>query len=41
MNLVAVTGNVEQTREVGAAVAGVARAGDVIVLAGDLGAGRP
>lgn len=40
MNLVAVTGNVEQTREVGAAVAGVARAGDVIVLAGDLGAGK-
>jgi tRNA threonylcarbamoyladenosine biosynthesis protein TsaE len=34
------TRSVEGTREVGAAVAGLARPGDVVVLAGDLGAGK-
>jgi len=34
------TASVEETRDVGAAVAGLARPGDVIVLAGDLGAGK-
>jgi tRNA threonylcarbamoyladenosine biosynthesis protein TsaE len=31
---------VDETRELGAAIAGVARPGDVLVLAGDLGAGK-
>jgi tRNA threonylcarbamoyladenosine biosynthesis protein TsaE len=39
-DLRAVTGSVDATRDVGAAVAGLARAGDVVVLAGDLGAGK-
>jgi tRNA threonylcarbamoyladenosine biosynthesis protein TsaE len=34
------TASVEETRDVGAAVAGLARPGDVVVLAGDLGAGK-
>jgi tRNA threonylcarbamoyladenosine biosynthesis protein TsaE len=36
----ATTGSVDATRDLGAAVAGLARAGDVVVLAGDLGAGK-
>ena len=34
------TGSVEETRSVGAALAELARPGDVIVLAGDLGTGK-
>jgi tRNA threonylcarbamoyladenosine biosynthesis protein TsaE len=34
------TRSVDATRDLGAAVAGLARAGDVVVLAGDLGAGK-
>jgi tRNA A37 threonylcarbamoyladenosine biosynthesis protein TsaE len=33
------TSSVDETRDLGAAVAGLARPGDVLVLAGDLGAG--
>ena len=40
MQLLATTASVEETRDLGAAVAGVARLGDVVVLAGDLGAGK-
>ncbi len=40
MRLLATTSSVEETRDVGAAVATLARPGDVIVLAGDLGAGK-
>jgi tRNA threonylcarbamoyladenosine biosynthesis protein TsaE len=38
--LVATTASVDATRDVGEAIASLARAGDVIVLAGDLGAGK-
>jgi tRNA threonylcarbamoyladenosine biosynthesis protein TsaE len=34
------TKSVDQTREVGAALAALARSGDVVLLAGDLGAGK-
>jgi tRNA threonylcarbamoyladenosine biosynthesis protein TsaE len=34
------TASVEETRDVGAAIAGLAGPGDVVVLAGDLGAGK-
>ncbi len=40
MTLVATTASVDATRDVGEAIASLARAGDVIVLAGDLGAGK-
>ena len=40
MTLHVVTASVEETRDLAAAVAGLARAGDVVVLAGDLGAGK-
>lgn len=40
MNLAATTASVEQTRDLGAAIASLARPGDVVVLAGDLGAGK-
>lgn len=40
MTIVARTTSVDETRELGEAVAGLARAGDVVVLAGDLGAGK-
>lgn len=39
-HLVACTESVEQTRDLGEAVAGLARPGDLLVLAGDLGAGK-
>ncbi|MGQ0830441.1 MAG: tRNA (adenosine(37)-N6)-threonylcarbamoyltransferase complex ATPase subunit type 1 TsaE [Microthrixaceae bacterium] len=38
--MLAATSSVEETRDLGAAVAGFARLGDVVVLAGDLGAGK-
>jgi tRNA threonylcarbamoyladenosine biosynthesis protein TsaE len=40
VTVVAHTASVEQTRDLGEAVASLARPGDVIVLAGDLGAGK-
>lgn len=40
MHVVATTTSVDATRELAAALASLARAGDVIVLAGDLGAGK-
>lgn len=40
MSLTVQTRSVDGTRDVGAAVAGLARPGDVVVLAGDLGAGK-
>lgn len=40
MTVTAATTSVDGTRDLGAAVAGLARAGDVVVLVGDLGAGK-
>lgn len=40
MTAVATTTSVDQTRELAGALASLARAGDVVVLAGDLGAGK-
>ena len=40
MSVLVRTSSVDETRAVGAAIAGLARPGDVIVLAGDLGAGK-
>ena len=40
MTLVATTSSVDATRDVGEAISSLARPGDVIVLAGDLGAGK-
>jgi tRNA threonylcarbamoyladenosine biosynthesis protein TsaE len=40
VHLLATTGSVEETRDLAEAVAALARSGDVIVLAGDLGAGK-
>ena len=40
MTVRATTSSVDETRDLGAAVAALARPGDVLVLAGDLGAGK-
>lgn len=40
MRLIAKTTSVDETREVGRAVSDLARPGDIVVLAGDLGAGK-
>lgn len=40
MTVQACTRSVEETRQLGAAIADLARPGDVLVLAGDLGAGK-
>jgi tRNA threonylcarbamoyladenosine biosynthesis protein TsaE len=40
VTVVATTTSVDETRELGAAVSSLARPGDVLVLAGDLGAGK-
>jgi tRNA threonylcarbamoyladenosine biosynthesis protein TsaE len=40
MNLVAGTTGVEQTRALAGALSGLARAGDLVLLAGELGAGK-
>ena len=40
MTVQACTRSVDETRQLGAAVAALARPGDVLVLAGDLGAGK-
>jgi tRNA threonylcarbamoyladenosine biosynthesis protein TsaE len=40
VTLVATTSSVDETRELGSAVSSLARPGDVVVLAGDLGAGK-
>lgn len=40
MNLAVATASVDATRSVGEALAGLARPGDILVLAGDLGAGK-
>ena len=40
MTVVATTRSVDETRDLAAALSSLARAGDVVVLAGDLGAGK-
>jgi tRNA threonylcarbamoyladenosine biosynthesis protein TsaE len=40
VRLLATTSSVDETRDLASAVAALARAGDVVVLAGDLGAGK-
>ena len=40
MNVVATTASVDETRDLAQAMASLARPGDVVVLAGDLGAGK-
>lgn len=40
MTLLAETGSAEETRDLASAVSALARPGDVVVLAGDLGAGK-
>ena len=40
MTVVALTTSVDQTRELGGALSSLARPGDLLVLAGDLGAGK-
>ena len=40
MNVVLATKSADDTREVGAALAGLAASGDMVLLAGDLGAGK-
>ncbi len=40
MNVVATTASVDETRDLAHALASLARPGDVVVLAGDLGAGK-
>ena len=40
MTIAARTASVDETRDLGEAVAGLARPGDVVVLTGDLGAGK-
>lgn len=40
MSLLATTSSVDETRDLAAAVSALARPGDVVVLAGDLGAGK-
>jgi tRNA threonylcarbamoyladenosine biosynthesis protein TsaE len=40
MTLHAATGSVDETQALAAAIAGLARPGDIVVLAGDLGAGK-
>ncbi|HEV8114973.1 MAG TPA: tRNA (adenosine(37)-N6)-threonylcarbamoyltransferase complex ATPase subunit type 1 TsaE, partial [Acidimicrobiales bacterium] len=40
MHVAATTASVDETRDLGHALASLARPGDVVVLAGDLGAGK-